>query len=102
MLNWYLLGSQISDVVSDLGIYVLYQQPESWQELLPFMFQCVQSQNPRLMEGSLNMFAQVRAHATCHSIQLTSQWTGHPQSHALPHRVCVIPSVGGHADALIL
>lgn len=53
------LHRKISDVVSDLGIYVLYQQPESWQELLPFMFQCVQSQNPRLMEGSLNMFAQM-------------------------------------------
>jgi len=53
------LHRKISDVVSDLGIYIIYKQPDGWPQLLPFMFNCVQSQNPRMMEGSLNMFAQL-------------------------------------------
>jgi len=53
------LHRKICDVVSDLAIHVVYKQENGWPELLPFMFNCVQSGNPRLMEGSLNMFAQI-------------------------------------------
>lgn len=49
---------QICDVVSELGIHIIYKQPDGWPELLPFMFNCIRSQKPILMEGSLNTFAQ--------------------------------------------
>ncbi|OUZ99546.1 HEAT [Macleaya cordata] len=51
------ISKKLCDTVSELASGIL---PENgWPELLPFMFQCVTSDNPRLQESSLLMFAQL-------------------------------------------
>ncbi|KAI3865039.1 hypothetical protein MKX03_012193 [Papaver bracteatum] len=51
------ISKKLCDTVSELAAGIL---PENkWPELLPFMFQCVTSNTPRLQESSLLMFAQL-------------------------------------------
>jgi hypothetical protein len=54
------LGKQVCDTVSELasGTY----EELGWPELLPFVFQCVQSDDTRLQESSLLIFAQLAHH----------------------------------------
>ncbi|KAL9233007.1 hypothetical protein vseg_008053 [Gypsophila vaccaria] len=48
---------KLSDTISELAATIV---PENnWPELLPFMFQCVTSDNPKLREMSLLIFAQL-------------------------------------------
>lgn len=51
---------QVCDTISELasGTY----EELGWPELLPFIFQCVQSDDPRLQESSLLIFAQLAHH----------------------------------------
>ena len=51
------LTRKVCDCVAELGAGVL--EDAGWNELLPFMLQCVQSGDPRLMESSLLIFAQL-------------------------------------------
>jgi len=51
------LSSQIGDTVSGLAERV-YDDSE-WPELLPFLFECVQSNRPRQMESALRIFADL-------------------------------------------
>ncbi|RZC77742.1 hypothetical protein C5167_002029 [Papaver somniferum] len=54
------ISKKLCDTVSELAAGIL---PENqWPELLPFMFQCVTSDIPRLQESSLLMFAQLSQH----------------------------------------
>ncbi|KAI3993923.1 hypothetical protein MKX01_002936 [Papaver californicum] len=54
------ISKKLCDTVSELAAGIL---PENqWPELLPFMFQCVISDIPRLQESSLLMFAQLSQH----------------------------------------
>ncbi|KAI3935949.1 hypothetical protein MKX01_021900 [Papaver californicum] len=54
------ISKKLCDTVSELAAGIL---PENqWPELLPFMFQCVTSEIPRLQESSLLMFAQLSQH----------------------------------------
>ena len=48
---------QIGDTVSGLAERI-YDDSE-WPELLPFLFQCVQSDQPRQMESALRIFADL-------------------------------------------
>ncbi|XP_043691387.1 importin-5 [Telopea speciosissima] len=51
------ISKKLCDTVSELASGIL---PDGgWPELLPFMFQCVTSDNPRLQESALLMFAQL-------------------------------------------
>ncbi|KAL8201585.1 hypothetical protein R6Q57_010732 [Mikania cordata] len=51
------ISKKLCDTVSELASLVL---PENgWPELLPFMFQCVTSGNPRHRESALLIFAQL-------------------------------------------
>ena len=45
------------DTVSELAAGIL--EGGDWPELLPFMFQCVQSGQPRMVEAALLVFAQL-------------------------------------------
>lgn len=51
---------QVCDTVAELasGTY----EELGWPELLPFMFQCVQSNDTRLQESALLVFAQLARH----------------------------------------
>ncbi|PSC74524.1 ARM repeat-containing [Micractinium conductrix] len=48
---------KVCDCVSELAAGIIEDQ--GWPELLPFMFQCVQSGQPRLMESALLIFASL-------------------------------------------
>jgi len=48
---------QVCDTVAELAAGIL--EGGDWPELLPFMFQCVQSGQPRLAEAALLVFAQL-------------------------------------------
>ncbi|TYI48477.1 hypothetical protein E1A91_D13G251200v1 [Gossypium mustelinum] len=51
------LSKKLCDTVSELASSIL---PENgWPELLPFMFQCVSSDSPRLQESAFLIFAQL-------------------------------------------
>ncbi|KAM7500304.1 hypothetical protein LguiA_024718 [Lonicera macranthoides] len=51
------ITKKLCDTISELASSVL---PENgWPEILPFMFQCVTSENPKLRESSLLIFAQL-------------------------------------------
>ena len=50
-------GGQVCDTVSELAAGIL--EGGDWPELLPFMFQCVQSGQPRMVEAALLVFAQL-------------------------------------------
>ncbi|KAF8396002.1 hypothetical protein HHK36_017613 [Tetracentron sinense] len=51
------ISKKLCDTVSELASGIL---PDGgWPELLPFMFQCVTSNSPRLQESALLMFAQL-------------------------------------------
>ncbi|CAL9024177.1 unnamed protein product [Prunus brigantina] len=51
------MSKKLCDTISELASSVL---PENqWPELLPFMFQCVTSDNPKLQESALLIFAQL-------------------------------------------
>jgi importin-5 len=52
--------SQVCDTVSELAASIM--EKPGWPELLPFIFQCVQSGDPRLMESALLVFAQLARH----------------------------------------
>jgi importin-5 len=49
------ITKKVCDTVSELGA-VLLEDAAGWPELLPFMFQCVQSGQKRLMESALLIF----------------------------------------------
>ena len=49
---------QVCDTVSDLASSLMTEQG-GWNELLPFMMTCIQSQNARLMEMALLVFANL-------------------------------------------
>lgn len=49
--------AQVCDTVSELAAGIL--EGGDWPELLPFMFQCVQSGQPRMVEAALLVFAQL-------------------------------------------
>ncbi len=48
---------QVCDTVSELAAGIT--EEGGWPELLPFMFQCVQSGQPRVVEAALLVFAQL-------------------------------------------
>lgn len=51
------ITKKLCDTISELASSIL---PENgWTELLPFMFQCVTSENPKLRESALLIFAQL-------------------------------------------
>ena len=50
-------AKMVCDTVSDVGAMLLEEQ--QWPELLPFMFQCVQSGDDTLLERVLRIFAQL-------------------------------------------
>ncbi|KAK9664646.1 hypothetical protein RND81_14G058200 [Saponaria officinalis] len=51
------ISRKLCDTISELAATIV---PENqWPELLPFMFQCVTSENPKLREMSLLIFAQL-------------------------------------------
>ena len=50
--------SQICDTLSELAGKIP-DVDKTWPELLPFIFSCVQSGDPRLMEAALNVFAEL-------------------------------------------
>ncbi|KAL2923922.1 Importin-5 [Bienertia sinuspersici] len=51
------ISKKLCDTISELAAGIL---PENgWPELLPFMFQCVTSDNPKLRESALLIFAQL-------------------------------------------
>lgn len=52
-----LATSQICDTTAELAAVIVDEN--GWPELLPFIFQCVQSQNPREVESALLIFAQL-------------------------------------------
>ncbi|KAL6776649.1 IPB2 [Auxenochlorella protothecoides x Auxenochlorella symbiontica] len=54
------IANKVCDLVSELAAGVL--EESGWPELLPFMFQCIQSGEDRLMESALSMFAQLASH----------------------------------------
>ena len=49
---------QICDTLSELAGKIP-DVDKTWPELLPFIFSCVQSGDPRLMEAALNVFAEL-------------------------------------------
>lgn len=51
------ITKKVCDGVSELAAGILEEQ--GWQQLLPFMFQCIQSNEPRLMESALLIFGQL-------------------------------------------
>ncbi|MFS8008671.1 putative TOG domain, importin beta family [Helianthus anomalus] len=77
------IAKKLCDTVSELAAVVL---PENeWPELLPFMFSCVTSGNPRLRESALLIFAQLAQYIgemlvphldTLHSVFLGCLGTG--------------------------
>lgn len=48
---------KLCDCVADLGSGIV--EENGWPELLPFMFQCLQSGDPKLMESSLLIFQEL-------------------------------------------
>eukprot|EP00252_Welwitschia_mirabilis_P001402 TRINITY_DN11268_c0_g1_i1.p1 TRINITY_DN11268_c0_g1~~TRINITY_DN11268_c0_g1_i1.p1 ORF type:complete len:1174 (+),score=249.39 TRINITY_DN11268_c0_g1_i1:398-3523(+) len=48
---------KLCDTVAELAATII--EDGQWPELLPFMFQCVSSDNPRLKESALLLFAQL-------------------------------------------
>jgi importin-5 len=52
-----LFFAQVGDAVAELASSVL--EDPGWPELLPYMFQCVQSNAPLQMECALSIFAQL-------------------------------------------
>lgn len=53
---------KICDTISELGAMLL--DNNAWPELLPFMFTCVQSGQPALVESALNVFGSLAPYAT--------------------------------------
>jgi hypothetical protein len=53
---------QVCDTVAELAATTLASGGSGWPELLPFLSQAVQSGQPRLMEASLLIFAQLAGH----------------------------------------
>jgi hypothetical protein len=53
---------QVCDTVAELAAITLAGGGSGWPELLPFLSQAVQSGQPRLMEASLLIFAQLAGH----------------------------------------
>lgn len=51
------ISKKLGDTVSELASGIL--PDNGWPELLPFMFQCVTSDNPNLQESALLIFAQL-------------------------------------------
>jgi hypothetical protein len=58
----FLLHLQVCDTVAELAAITLAGGGSGWPELLPFLSQAVQSGQPRLMEASLLIFAQLAGH----------------------------------------
>lgn len=56
------LHLQVCDTVAELAAITLAGGGSGWPELLPFLSQAVQSGQPRLMEASLLIFAQLAGH----------------------------------------
>ncbi|KAK9821719.1 hypothetical protein WJX81_003315 [Elliptochloris bilobata] len=70
---------KVCDTVSELAAGIM--EGGGWPELLPFMFQCVQSRQPRMVEAALLVFAQLARYladtlrqylGTLHSVLVTS------------------------------
>lgn len=57
ILKTHFCFAQVSDAVAELATSVL--ENPGWPELLPYMFQCVQSNVPLQMECALLIFAQL-------------------------------------------
>ena len=57
-----LVHLQVCDTVAELAAITLAGGGSGWPELLPFLSQAVQSGQPRLMEASLLIFAQLAGH----------------------------------------
>ena len=55
--NTNTISKKLCDTVSELAAGIL--PDNGWPELVPFMFQCVTSDNPKLRESSLLIFAQL-------------------------------------------
>ena len=54
---------QICDTAAELGMDLV--PSNAWPELLPFLFQCTQHAEPRMVEAGLLIFAQLSGYATC-------------------------------------
>lgn len=61
-LTSHVMPLQVCDTVSELAATTLASGGSGWPELLPFLSQAVQSGQPRLMEASLLIFAQLAGH----------------------------------------
>ena len=51
------IWKKVCDTISDLAVGIV--ESSGWPELLPFMFQCVTSNDDRMKEASLIIFAQI-------------------------------------------
>lgn len=50
------IRKKVSDVVGQLGISIMSNEPAGWPELLPFMLQATKSTNVQLHEAALTIF----------------------------------------------
>ena len=91
---------QVCDTVSDLASSLMTEQG-GWNELLPFMMTCIQSQNARLMEMALLVFANLGDVVSQLAAYLP---TLHDVSCSCTHwlRLCRMQPLGGFVCATFL
>lgn len=85
---------QVCDTVAELAAITLAGGGSGWPELLPFLSQAVQSGQPRLMEASLLIFAQLAGHMMDTLLQFLGTLL---QVHLRRHHWCT--QLGGRPQA---